>query len=229
MPVNLAFHDTDAVLAEKLAADLSAAKISGPGTVLVALISTASAGNPDVLRQIDEAADSGQHVIPLRLDDTPLPRVINHLDALDLRDGAYPFDAIKKRVTELTAPNAPRPLTTHTASLRQSNRRAAIVVALIAVAVFAVGLYGVGVLGIHAPQDEFDAIETQRVNQRNTLIAPTLEPLIPVGQFAVSQFELTVSAVPTRLREFLIGTVTATAQGTYIPSPTPRATATPEG
>ncbi|NOG52390.1 MAG: hypothetical protein HND48_25345 [Chloroflexi bacterium] len=61
--------------------------------------------------------------------------------------------------------------------------------ALIAVAVFAVGLYGVGVLGIHAPQDEFDAIETQRVNQRNTLIAPTLEPLIPVGQFAVSQFE----------------------------------------
>jgi len=64
------------------------------------------------------------------------------------------------------------------------------------------------------------------MDQRNTLIAPTLEPLIPVGQFAISQFDLTVTAVPTRLREYLIGTVTATAQGTFIPSPTPRPTET---
>lgn len=229
MPVNLAFHDTDAALAKKLTDDLSAAKIKGPGTVLIALISRASVDDPDVLRQIDEAADLRQHVIPLRLDDAPLPRVIDHLDALDLRGGAYPFDQIKARVAQLTASNAPRPLTTHTASLRRSNRRAAIVMSIVVVAIFAIGLYGVGVLGIRAPQDEFDAVETARMNQRNTLIAPTLEPLIPVGQFAISQFELTVTAVPTRLREFLIGTVTATSQGTYIPSPTPRVTATAEG
>ena len=108
--------------------------------------------------------------------------------------------------------------------LKKRNQRAGLVVGLIALFIFGVGLYAVGVLGIHAPQEEFEEVETARMDQRNTLIAPTLEPLIPVGQFAISQFEITVTHVPTRLREYLIQTVTATAQGTFIPTLTPRPT-----
>lgn len=112
-------------------------------------------------------------------------------------------------------------------ALVASNRRAATIIGLVAFLIFLIGLYAVGVLGIHAPQEEFEEVETARMDQRNTLIAPTLEPLIPVGQFAISQFEITVTYVPTRLREYLVQTVTATSQGTYIPTLTPRPTQAP--
>lgn len=218
MPITLAYADADAALARRLAADLSTVHLKKGDTVLIAVLSPAAINDADVLRQIDEADMQRNIIIPLLAQETALPPKIAHLSTIDFRNGAYPFEVLKDRAMGLDA-NAP--------DLKKRNRRAGIVVSLLALFIFAVGIYGVGVLGIHAPQDEFEVVETARMNQRNTLIAPTLQPLIPVGQFAISQFELTVTNVPTRLREYLIQTVTATAQGTFIPTLTPRATQEP--
>ncbi len=215
MPITLAYTETDAALAERIAADLSDIRTKGERDVLIVLISPTAAADADVLRQIDAALSRGQTIVPVLAADTPLPTAIAGLTPADFRGGAYPLQQLRQRLLDQheAEPN-----------LRKRNRRAGLVVGLIALAMFGVGLYGVGVLGIRAPREEFDAVETQRMNQRNTLIAPTLEPLIPVGQFAISQFHLTVTAVPTRLREYLVQTVTATSQGTFIPSLTPRPT-----
>jgi hypothetical protein len=215
MPITLAYADADSVLAKRLADDLSAVRLKKDETVLVALISPSAVNDADVLRQIDTANSQGQTIVPVFVQDAALPSEIAHLKTIDFRGGAYPFESLKDRVMGL---NAAAP------DLKKRNQRAGLVVALIALFIFGVGLYAVGVLGIHAPQEEFEEVETARMDQRNTLIAPTLEPLIPVGQFAISQFEITVTHVPTRLRAYLIQTVTATAQGTFIPTLTPRPT-----
>jgi hypothetical protein len=214
MPITLAYAEPDSEIARRIAADLSNVRLKQGENVLIAVISPAAVANPDVLRQIETAAGQYQLVLPVLVDDAPLPPQITR-PALDFRGSTYPIDELKRQVL---GESASSPI------LRRRNMRAGLVIAIAALVMFGVGLYGIGVLGIRAPQDEFDAVETQRVQQRNTLIAPTLEPLIPVGQFAISQFELTVTAVPTRLREYLIQTVTATAQGTFIPSLTPRPT-----
>lgn len=215
MPVTLAYADADAALAKRLAGDLSTVRLKKDETVLVALISPSGATDADVLRQIDAAQAQHQIIVPVLAQDSALPAKIATLKPVDFRGGAYPFETLKDRVLGLNA-TAP--------DLKKRNQRAGLVVGLIALFIFGVGLYSVGVLGIHAPQEEFDEVETARMDQRNTLIAPTLEPLIPVGQFAMSQFEITVTYVPTRLREYLVQTVTATAQGTFIPTLTPRPT-----
>jgi hypothetical protein len=215
MPITLAYADADAALARRLANDLSAVRLKKDETVLVALISPAGVSDADVLRQIDMAAAQRQTIVPVLAQDAALPPQIAHLRTIDFRGGTYPIEALKNRVMGL---NAAAP------DLKKRNQRAGLVIGLIALFIFGVGLYSVGVLGIHAPQEEFDEVETARMDQRNTLIAPTLEPLIPVGQFAISQFEITVTYVPTRLREYLVQTVTATAQGTFIPTLTPRPT-----
>lgn len=214
MPITLAHADADTALARRIAADLADVRLKQGDNILVAVISASAVADADVLRQIDSAVRQYQLVLPVLAGDALLPSQITQ-PPLDFRGSNYPIDELKRRVLGVSASSP---------TLRRRNRRAGLVAALAALVMFAVGLYGVGVLGIRAPQDEFDAVETQRVQQRNTLIAPTIEPLIPVGQFAISQFDLTVTAVPTRLREFLIGTVTATSQGTFVPSPTPRPT-----
>lgn len=215
MPITLAYSDTEAALAKRVADELATVRLKKDETVLVALISPSAVNDADVLRQIDAAIDQEQTIVPVLVQDASLPSKIAHLRPVDFRGGALPFESLKDRVLGL---NAAAP------DLKKRNQRAGLVVGLIALFVFGVGLYAVGVLGIHAPQEEFQEVETARMDQRNTLIAPTLEPLIPVGQFAISQFEITVTYVPTRLREYLIQTVTATAQGTFIPTLTPRPT-----
>lgn len=217
MPITLAYNEADSALAQRLAKDLANVSLRGEAPLLLVLISPASAADSEVKAQIEAASESELTTVAVLVADAPIPRELTGMKPADFRNGAYPFDALKRTLDTLSA----RPV-----SIRRQNRRNGIVVSIVAVAIFLIGLYGVGVLGIHAPQDEFDAVETARMDQRNTLIAPTLEPLIPVGQFAISQFDLTVTAVPTRLREYLIGTVTATAQGTFIPSPTARPTQT---
>lgn len=218
MPLTLAYTDADSALAKRIADQLTAVQTRGDAPVLIALISDASVGDADVIRQIDDAVQQDRAVIPVLVTQTPLPKSLLGLKPLDFTNGAYPFEALRRQVDELSL----RPPT-----VRERNRRNGIVIGAVVTVIFLIGIYAVGVLGLHAPQDEFDGVETARVEQRNTLIAPTLGSLVPVGQFEISQFELTVTAAPTRLREYLVGTVTATSLGTFVPSLTPRPTQTP--
>ncbi len=111
--------------------------------------------------------------------------------------------------------------------LRRANLNSAIFIAIPMMLTFFIAIYLIGFKDVQMPLSEYDDVEAARVRQRNTLIGPTLEYLLPKDAAGAANFDATVAAAPTRLRPFLIGTATATAQGTYLITETPRPTSTP--
>lgn len=215
--ISLAYAQPDAALAGRVRDDLttagytvSEAVVPGAGSLLVLVHSASANADRAVQQKIIDALENHQHIIPLATDDAPLPRLINNLQPLDF-GGGYPLGALKEQVEYLLSPSAPRPLTTLTPSVVARNRRAGAIVGGMALIVFLTALYAVGVLGLRRPDDDFDAVETQRVDQRNTIIAPTLEAFLPLTTEEAEGFPATVEALPTRLQPFIIGTATARA------------------
>lgn len=208
----------DAALSGKLAQDLSErghqivdALPGGYGPLLVAVLSPAHPKNepdPVVMNAIITALDNGQHIIPVLAKPMPLPRLIDNLMYVDF-SSAYPLDALHKRIEQLSEPDAPRPLKTLTPKVRRANQRAGWVVGVIALVIFVTGLYAVAVLGLRRPDAEFQMVETERVNERNTLIGPTLDAFLPRSTEDALSFSSTVEALPTRLRPFIAATATA--------------------
>ena len=122
-------------------------------------------------------------------------------------------------------PDQKPPLTEQ--QMRRRNLNSAIFISIPMLLTFFIAIYLIGFRNVQMPLSEYDDIETARVQQRNTLIAPTLEYMLPKNAQDAANFDATVTAAPTRLRPFLIGTATATAQGTYLVTETPRPTSTP--
>lgn len=208
----------DRALAQKLMADLSsrghqiADTFDKSFSALVAVMSPEALDDEGVTVALAEALDLGRHIIPITTSASPLtlPKWIDHLSTLDFSSD-YPLDALLAEIERLTGPNAPRPVKVLTPSQRKANRRVGLVVSAVAVFIFAMGLYMVGVLGLQRPDDEYDAIETERVEQRNTIIGPTLEGFLPRTTQEALEFPTTVEALPTRLRPFIQETATAEA------------------
>ena len=98
MPITLAYSDADAALAKRVADELSTVRLKKDETVLVALISPSAVNDADVLRQIDAAIHQEQTIVPVLVQDAPLPPKIAHLRSVDFRGGASPFEAERPRV-----------------------------------------------------------------------------------------------------------------------------------
>jgi hypothetical protein len=225
MPITVAYADADKALAQKLSQDLISADSHGQD-VLVVLVSAASNADRDVQAQLVAASEARLHIVPVLLDDSKLPRLIDHLTPIDFRRGDA-LEALKQQIAGITAPGAPRPLVTHTPKLKRANLNSAIFIAIPVLLSFFLAIYLVGFMGVQMPQEEYDQVETARVQQRNTLIGPTLDYLLPSDAEGAANFQATIDAAPTRLQPFLIATATATIQGTHPVSPTPRATIAP--
>lgn len=216
----------DAPLAERLSNDLAAAgyevsKAVQTGTqhMSVFIISPHSSYDSAAQRQLEQALDAGQHIIPVMAAPAPSPKLINNLPLLDFSQG-YPFDQLKARIEALSSPDAPRPMTALTTARRQSNRQTGLVLLALVAVMFAAGLYLVGSGIVQFPEEEYDIQETARVDQRNTVIAPTIDPLLPRTTADAESFPLTVTAAPTRLQEFMAETATSYVVGTKTPEPT---------
>jgi hypothetical protein len=217
----------DALLGARLEQDLRKAGYElsdtvgqGRDALLIALVSPQSNAEPVVQGDIIRALDSHLHIIPVMAATAPLPKLINNLPPLDFTEGKYPFDALQQTVDALLMPDAPRPLTALTPSRRKANQRAGLFLLIPVVLMFIAGIYLVGVMGVQYPQAEYDIQETARVDQRNTLIAPTLDLILPRTTADALAFEITVTALPTRLRDFAAETATSYIAGTKTPMPT---------
>lgn len=207
--LTIAYHPTDAALAHQIQAD--AARLSAPAAALVAVLSPQAVNDPGVLHAIDQALDQNQAVVPVLAQPTRLPRLIEHLEALDLSAG-YDFDALAARVAQENNPDALR-LRVRTSHVQKSNRRAGYIVAAAALIMFLAGLYGVGVLGISAPPEEYNAVETEIVQTRDSYI----EAALPRSTEDAANFQATVNAAASTLRPLLVAT--ATAQAAVTPTP----------
>jgi hypothetical protein len=183
-----------------------------PGDETLALLvqTPAAFADSDVMSGVYAALDAQQHVIPVMRTNAPLPKLIAHLTPIDF-SGAFAMDELTARIDYLLSPDGPAPLVLLTPSRRRRNRKAGWVFTVLALAIFAIGIYMVGVLGLRSPTEEYDAVETQRVDVRNTIIAPTLDAFLPRSSEDAANFQPTVDAMPTRLRPFLAATATALA------------------
>lgn len=208
---------TERALAQKLVSDLKGqghqvveTLNKASSTVLLAVFSPEGVHDPGITTALIEALDNSLHIIPITTSEVTLPKWIDHLPPLDFsRD--YPLEALLREINRLSGPDAPRTVKVLTPTQRKANQRVGLVISAVAVFIFAMGLYMVGVLGLQRPDDEYDLVETERVEQRNTIIGPTLEGFLPRSTQEALEFPSTVEALPTRLRPFIQETATAEA------------------
>jgi len=204
--------------------------IPAQGDTLLAVLqkSDIAIANSPLMASLHRAFDLSLHIIIVRLEDFPLPNLINHLTVVDLFNPNH-FDVLRAELETLAAPNAPLPVRVLTPQKRRSNRSTGIIVATFSLVMFVAGLYGVGVLGIRAPVAEYNEIDTQVALTRDVLIGPELEYFstwIPRSTEDAIAYEATLRQLPTAYRPLMGLTVTAYAN---LSNGTPfAATATPQ-
>lgn len=230
--VALHFVDHDAALAQRLRADLIAAGHAVAETpsdqahaILVVILSPRALEDLPFQQAVVEALERHQHILPVLAAPTPLPQLINHLQALDFSKAVQP-ERLLAQVERLSAPDAPRVMTVLTPGRRAANRRVGLLLGIMMLGIFAVSIWGVASGIVRAPENEFASVETQVILTR----AYYIDNALPRSSEDALNFAATITANPTRSRVQLIATATAIAggvDGTFIPRSTSEATAFP--
>lgn len=241
--VRLIFSESERALAERVAADVRgmgrAVEMSWAAerdAITVAVMSQAAFNDAATYEKLEAALDAGQHVVIVGQGTLKLPRTIDHLRVIEY---ATPegVSALRETIQTMSAEGVRLPLKVRTSSVRRANRQAGILVGAIVLFMFAVGLYGIGVLGIQAPQEEYDAVETEAAMTRDFLAAPELAVyarFLPANAEAAAavDYQPTLNAVPTVYRPLMALTATAYAENDYqlvTATATPTPETTPEG
>jgi hypothetical protein len=214
MKITIVHAPGDRNLAARLRGDLEAAGWSvaesvqpGREPLLLAVLSPEAREDRAVQGAIIDALENRQHVIPVLAAPVELPRLIDHLPPLDFSQ-SYDAAPLLQRAEALNAPGAPPPLTTHTPSVRASNRRAGLIAGVLALLMFALGIYLIAFEGLGPPTEEFDAVETEIVLTRNYFI----DSALPRSTEDAEQFAVTYDAARSDTQPALGATATAIAE-----------------
>lgn len=200
---SLTYHPSDAALAEQIQADLS--DLSLPENSSVIVLSPQAAADPEIDAAILRAVEQRQYIVPVLAQATPLPEMIEHLDALDFSQHYDP-----QALAEYLEAHPDRlQLKQRTPDVIAANRRLGIVVALAAVFVFVVALYAVGVLGIQAPVEEYATVDAEA----GATIDAIIEAALPHSTEDAASFQATLDAAAPTARPILAATATARAGG----------------
>ncbi|MBL8131806.1 MAG: hypothetical protein JNL42_08110 [Anaerolineae bacterium] len=196
------------------------------GDVVVAVLGGSDAS--DVLPQVVSALDLGLHIVVARLEPFTVPKLIDHLQVIDV--AALDFrERLQTQVEAMTSGALPYAMRVRTPKVKRSNRSAGIVVGGLALMMFIVGVIGVAVFGIQAPQEEYDAVDTEVALTRDYFAGPELlyfSTWLPRSTEDAMNYEATLQQLPTAYRPLMGLTVTAYALGTPLPL---IATPVPEG
>lgn len=217
-------------MADRLQADLQnaghtveTAQSTNRTQAVIALLEGNSEADPAFMQGLLRALDSSQHLLPVMVEEAPLPKVIEHLGALDFTEG-YDLAAIQQWLSHANAPGARPPMRVLTPKLRSRNRMVGAVIVAAVALMFAFGIILVGVYRIQAPREEYNSIDT--------LVAVTVDAALdrfrPNSTLDATGFPATIQAAPTAARPLLAQTATAQAaelMGTILPTLTPSPTA----
>lgn len=224
--VTLVYAEPDYKLAMRIRGDLEAKSIRvvddlTNDAIMVAVLSPQGIKTPKLIEMLNIASDKYHHIIPVLAEAVKLPRVIDHLQPIDMSQANASQELIK-RINFLASPEAPRPLTSLTPSKRKQNLQSSIFYAVIAFGIFLMGIIAVGVFGIQAPEDEYYTVETQVYLTQRVYI----DQALPRSTEDAINFEATIPHIPTKARQEAIGTATWVASGqdgTFVPQNTEQA------
>jgi hypothetical protein len=177
------------------------------GDVVIVLLSD----DPVLEAALNNTLDHSLRLVPVLAHPMPVPKLIDHLEVVDLTDG-YDFAVLRQQIDAEMSPDARRPIRVLTPAIRRSNRKAGILVGIAALVMFAVGLYAVGVLGIQAPLKEFNTEYTMDAMTRDIMVKPimaTYAQFLPQSTDDAANYPATLHAVPTVYRPLVAGTATA--------------------
>ncbi len=224
--VTLVYAEPDYKLAMRIRGDLEAESIRvvddlTDGAIVMAVLSAQGVKTPKITDMLNTATDKYHHIIPVLAEAVHLPRVIDHLQPIDMNQPNASQELVK-RVNFLASPQAPRPLTSLTPAKRKENLQSSIFYAVVAFGIFVIGIIAVGVFGIQAPEDEYYSVETQVYLTQRVYI----DQALPRGTEDAVNFEATIPHIPTKARQEAIGTATWIASGqdgTFVPNNTEQA------
>ncbi|MCU0482468.1 MAG: toll/interleukin-1 receptor domain-containing protein, partial [Anaerolineae bacterium] len=224
--VTLVYAESDHKLAMRIRGDLEAESIRvqdtlTDGAVVVAVLSAQGAKAPNMVAMLNTASDKYHHILPVLAEPTKLPRVIDHLQPIDMTQ-ANASKELVARVNFLASPQAPRPLTSLTPAKRKQNVQSSLLYGFTAFGIFLVGIIAVGVFGIQAPEDEFYTVETQVYLTQRVYI----DQVLPRSTEDAVNFQATIPFIPTKARQEAIATATwivSGQDGTFVPRSTEQA------
>jgi TIR domain len=199
--MTIVYHAADAALANRIQNELGRELNSDDHLILI--LSPQAVEDSAIQNAIARALDQNKLIVPVLSRVTPLPKMIEHLEAVDFTEG-YNLDALVRR---LSAPENALHMKVHTPAVQVSNRRVAYVIAAIVLIMFLGGIYLVGVMDIQAPVEEYDTVETEIIQTRDFYI----DSVLPRSTEDALNFQATVDAARPTLRPVLIATATAIA------------------
>lgn len=203
--------EQDAALGERLRGELTAKGYTlvaelkpGAENLLISVISP-GADSP-VQANTLQALDAGQTIIPILVGGAALPKLLNHLPAVDF-NGGYSLQALTQRIDALSSAETRLPLKVLTPKARQANRGTAIWLAIIVMISFIFGVILVGFFGAQAPRETYNNIATIDF----ATIGAMLDQSRPRSTEDAINFPATIQAIPSPQRPFVIATATAQA------------------
>jgi len=192
--IRLTYISSDAALAAQIEADMRAAGLIEGQNALVAVLSPDASGDAAVQESIAAAVYQGQRVIPVLATPTALPKLIEHLEAVDF-SGGYNFERLRERLS-------------YAPSVRKINRFDGYFLIAVVLFCFIVGLFLIAGGVIRNPDQEYNLVDTEVALTRNYYVDSNL----PHSTQEAAEFPSTVQAAPPALRPLLVMTATAEAE-----------------
>ncbi len=196
--LNITCASQDLKLAEQMQQDLTRITFKMDFDYLLVLVSAASQSDETVQQAIETAHKKQQRLVPILLDNTPLPESLNKNQPLDFRAG-YKRGSLIRHLRRLELGE----------DRLRGNRRIFGAMGLIVGLMFVASVYLIGNGLVAFPQDEYATEQAIEDAMIATLVYPTLEGLLPRSTNDAVNFPATVEAASTRDRAFLRGTATA--------------------
>lgn len=209
--LTISYAPGDKALAERIGQDLqkqgqelNATLSKGAGNLLILLVSPESNADRTVQNTLIQACDNSQHIIPVLAKTAPLPKFVDHLQAVDF-SSSYNLNTLVEQIKVLSAPDIKPPLRVRTPKTIASNRGYGYALTILAIAWFIIGIVLVGFGGIQAPREEYNTIDTEVA----ATIAVAVHQNLPRTTEEAENFPSTLQAVPSPQRPLLIASATA--------------------
>lgn len=196
--LNIVYPPSAANLAEKMQTDLGRMSLKLEKHYTFVLVNADTTADSGVQHATDLALEDKHIVVPVLLDDSPVPDKLEDQPVLDMRRG-YKRGKLIDHVRRL---ELGRPVL-------QRNTRLLLILGGTTLVIFVVGILSIASGFVRPPLDEFATEEAINNAMIEEFLIPTLEGVLPRTTEDALNFPATVQAQPTRNRVYLALTGTA--------------------